>query len=78
VIMANRRALLKAMETVQAGGVAPGVADASQAALMAGPDTVDGIAPAGTWPTWWKQQVQAKRGGAPWTAGSAARPELIE
>ena len=78
VIMANRRTLLKAIETVQAGGVAPGVADAAQTALMAGPDTVDGIAPAGTWPTWWRQQVQAKRDGAPWITDSAVRPELIE
>jgi phthalate 4,5-dioxygenase len=78
VIMANRRTLLKAIETVQSGGTAPGVADASQASAMAGPDTVDGIAPAGTWPTWWKQQVQAKRDGAPWIAGAQARPELIK
>ena len=47
--MANRRMLLKAIETVQAGGTAPGVADAALAAQMHGPDTVDGIAPAGTW-----------------------------
>ena len=31
VIMANRRVLLKAIETVQSGGAAPGVADAAQA-----------------------------------------------
>src|SRR5215218_11117883 len=43
VIMANRRVLLKAIESVQAGGVAPGVADASLASQMHGPDTVDGI-----------------------------------
>ena len=67
VIMANRRVLLKAIETVQAGGgVLPGVADASLAAQMRGPDTVDGIAPAGTWGTWWQEQVQAKRDGASW------------
>jgi phthalate 4,5-dioxygenase len=66
VIMANRRVLLKAIETVQAGGVAPGCADASQAAAMLGPDTVDGIAPAGEWPTWWREQVKAKRDRAPW------------
>ncbi len=39
---------------------------------MAGPDTVDGIAPAGTWGTWWKQQVQAKREQAPWTDATPA------
>jgi phenylpropionate dioxygenase-like ring-hydroxylating dioxygenase large terminal subunit len=72
VIMANRRMLLKAIETVQAGGVAPGVADAAQAAAMAGPDTVDGIAPAGTWPEWWRAQARAKREGAPWAG--AAKP----
>ena len=78
VIMANRRTLLKAIEAVQSGGAAPGVADAAQASAMTGPDTVDGIAPAVTWPTWWKQQVQAKRDGAPWIAGAQARPELIK
>jgi phthalate 4,5-dioxygenase oxygenase subunit len=78
VIMANRRVLLKAIETVQAGGRPPGVADASQAAAMVGPNTVDGIAPAGTWSTWWKQQAQAKRDGAPWIAAVPARAELIK
>ncbi|MBG9387215.1 Rieske 2Fe-2S domain-containing protein [Caenimonas aquaedulcis] len=67
VIMANRRMLLKAIETVQAGGVPPGCADASQAAAMTGPDTVDGIAPAGEWATWWRERTRAKRAGAPWT-----------
>ena len=33
---------------------------------ISGPDTVDGIAPAGTWGTWWQERVQAKRAGAPW------------
>ena len=66
VIMANRRMLLKAIESVAAGQGAPGVADASLAPQMAGPDTVDGIAPAGEWPTWWQARVQAKRDGAPW------------
>jgi hypothetical protein len=72
VIMANRRVLLKAIETVQAGGVAPGCADPSQAAAMTGPDTVDGIAPAGEWPTWWREQVKAKREAAPWAKAAVA------
>jgi phthalate 4,5-dioxygenase oxygenase subunit len=72
VIMANRRMLLQAIEAVQSGGTAPGAADASQAAAMQGPDTVDGIAPAGEWPTWWKARAQAKRDGAPWTQAAAA------
>src|SRR4028118_761978 len=43
VIMANRRMLLKAIDGVQAGAAAPGVADPSQVARMRGPDTVDGV-----------------------------------
>jgi phthalate 4,5-dioxygenase oxygenase subunit len=70
VIMANRRMLLKAIESVQAGEVAPGVADPALAAQMRGPDTVDGIAPAGTWASWWQEQVRAKRDGAPWSAAA--------
>ncbi len=71
VIMANRRMLLKAIETVQAGGTPPGAADPAQAAALIGPDTVDGIAPAGSWPTWWREQAKAKRDGAPWAHPTA-------
>jgi phthalate 4,5-dioxygenase len=66
VIMANRRVLIKAIDTVQNGGVAPGIADAAQAALMTGPDTVDGIAPAESWQTWWLAATDAKRNQSPW------------
>ncbi|MBE7939926.1 MULTISPECIES: Rieske 2Fe-2S domain-containing protein [Ramlibacter] len=76
VIMANRRMLLQAIEAVQQGGPAPGVADAGLAAQMQGPDTVDGIAPAGEWAGWWRAQVQAKREGAPWTARPGATQAL--
>jgi phenylpropionate dioxygenase-like ring-hydroxylating dioxygenase large terminal subunit len=74
VIMANRRNLLKAIEAVRSGGLAPGVADGAQAGAMAGPDTVDGIAPAGTWPEWWREQARAKRDKSPWAA--AAKPAV--
>jgi phthalate 4,5-dioxygenase len=70
VIMANRRVLIKAIETVSAGGTALGVADATNAAAMVGPDTVDGIAPAGEWAQWWQKAARAKRDRAPWHAGS--------
>jgi len=36
-----------------------------------GPDTVDGIAPAGDWPAWWRQQVQRRRELTPWSPVSA-------
>jgi hypothetical protein len=61
VIMANRRVLLKAIETVQNGGVAPGIADPAQAAMITGPDTVDGIAPAGEWAEWWQRTARHRQ-----------------
>ena len=70
VIMANRRILLAAIDTVAAGGTPPGVADPALHEQMHGPDTVDGIAPAGTWGTWWCEQTEAKRTQAPWTTPS--------
>ncbi|MBL8329047.1 MAG: Rieske 2Fe-2S domain-containing protein [Rubrivivax sp.] len=70
VIMAHRRLLLEAMEAVAQGGPAPGAGDPACAAQLCGPDTVDGIAPAGTWSSWWQEQVRAKRAGAPWTAAA--------
>jgi phenylpropionate dioxygenase-like ring-hydroxylating dioxygenase large terminal subunit len=66
VVMANRRMLLKAIETAQTGGALPGAADPANAGTLVGPDTVDGIAPAGEWPAWWREQVKAKREHAPW------------
>ncbi|OGB08210.1 MAG: ring-hydroxylating oxygenase subunit alpha [Burkholderiales bacterium RIFCSPHIGHO2_12_FULL_61_11] len=74
-IAANRRVLLNAIATVQAGGIAPGVADAAVAAQRTGPDTLDGIAPAANWAEWWQQAAQAKRDAAPWDA-ALATPSL--
>jgi hypothetical protein len=72
VIMANRRILLKAIETVQAGGLPPGFAQSAVASQRTGPDTVDGIAPSGQWPQWWREACAAKRSGAPWDAALTA------
>lgn len=74
VIMAHRRLLLQAIDTVQAGGEAPGVADATLHDQIAGPDTVDGIAPAGDWAGWWQQQAQDKRRRATWLSQRRADP----
>ena len=71
IIMTHRRLLLKAMDEVKAGGTAPFSADPATAAQqVGGPDTVDGIAPAGTWSTWWQAQADARRQHAPWAAPS--------
>jgi phthalate 4,5-dioxygenase len=66
VIMANRRTLLKAIDTVAAGGTPPMVLDAEQAAALQGPDTMDCIAPAQDWAAFWQHAAAAKRAGAPW------------
>ncbi len=66
VIMANRRLLLKAIETVQAGGTPPMALTGEQAAAMTGPDTIDCIAPAQGWEAFWAMQARAKRDGAAW------------
>jgi phthalate 4,5-dioxygenase len=66
VIMANRRVLLKAIQTVQDGGVPPMVLNAEQAAAMQGPDTMDCMAPADRWQAFWQEAAAAKRARAPW------------
>ncbi len=72
VIIANRRMLVQAIEAVQAGQKAPGMADPVLAASMTGPDTVDGIAPAANWDTFWREAAAAKRAAAPWTPAALA------
>ena len=71
VIMAYRRTLLKAIETVQQGGTPPMVLDAAAAATLRGPDTMDCIAPAADWQAFWQQAATAKRAGAAWLAAPA-------
>jgi phenylpropionate dioxygenase-like ring-hydroxylating dioxygenase large terminal subunit len=67
VIMANRRTLLKAIETVRAGGRPPmALASEAEAAALTGPDTIDCIAPAATWEGHWTSAAAAKRAGAAW------------
>ena len=66
VIMANRRMLLKAIETVSKGGTPPMVLSGEQAAGISGPDTMDCIAPADDWQVHWQAAAKAKRAAAPW------------
>jgi len=72
VIMANRRTLLKAIDTVEAGGTPPMVLSAEQAAALRGPDTMDCIAPAQDWAAFWQNAAAAKRAAAPWLQGVPA------
>ncbi len=71
VIMANRRLLQQAIDTVAQGGTPPGIADAALHSAISGPDTVDGIAPTEGWQAWWQDAVRAKREGAPWYPSQA-------
>ena len=66
VILAHRRLLLQAIETVRQGGTPPMVLDPGQAAALQGPDTMDCIAPATGWEAHWQAQAAAKRAGAAW------------
>jgi len=75
VIMANRRVLIQAIEQVQAGARPPMVLDAAQAASLTGPDTMDCIAPADRWEAFWREAAAAKRAGAAWLGGAAARAD---
>ncbi len=67
-IMAWRRLLRSAIDTVQAGGTPPGVLNAEQAAEHTGPDTMDCIAPAQDWDRTWRSACQQRRAKAPWLA----------
>ena len=62
----------QAIENVAAGGKAPGLGDPALAATLRGPDTVDGIAPAGGWDAFWRSTATAKRVSAPWHSGPPA------
>lgn len=72
VIMANRRALLQAIATVEAGGTPPMVLGAAAAAAMVGPDTMDCIAPAADWQATWQRAAASKRAATAWLQGGPA------
>ena len=68
VIIANRRALLQAIEAVRAGQPAPGLADQATVQRMQAPQTVDGFAHTGQTDAFWREAVARKRASAPWTS----------
>ena len=84
VIMANRRTLLKAIETVRNGGRPPMALAPEEAGRFVGPDTIDCIAPAQGWESYWTSAAAAKRANAAWlqpppsaaAPGAPASPEL--
>jgi len=77
VIMANRRTLLGAIETVHNGGRPPLTPTEAQADSQAtGPDTIDCIAPASSWESHWIDAAAAKRRAAVWLGAQAGAPAV--
>jgi phthalate 4,5-dioxygenase len=70
-IAANRRLLLRAMAAVEEGGRPALLQDAASAGLT-GPATIDGMAPAATWATHWREDVARRRAAAPWAPPALA------
>lgn len=71
-ILANRRQMSQALKAIEQSpqslnSVDLGFASPDRDKAMLGPDTIDGLAPAAQWETWWQDQVAAKRKSAPWT-----------
>jgi phthalate 4,5-dioxygenase len=74
-IMAYRRQLMKAIDTVEAGGKPPMVLSSAEAQAMTGPVTVDGIGPTGDKEAtiaYWKGVDARRRARAPWAVPAAA------
>ena len=71
IIMANRRLLLAAIDTVAAGGTPPMALDAAATAAVTGPLTIDCIAPAQGWEAHWAALAEARRAAAPWRSATA-------
>jgi hypothetical protein len=78
VIMANRRTLLKAIETVQKGGRPPMALAEGEAAALRGPDTIDCIAPAASWSEFWSAAAASKRRGAAWLQADVSAAPVTE
>jgi Phenylpropionate dioxygenase and related ring-hydroxylating dioxygenases, large terminal subunit len=67
-ISAYRRLLLKAIEQVEKGERPMMAPDATQAAGLVGPVTVDGIGPTEGWDAYWRAADEARRRNSPWAS----------
>lgn len=71
-IAANRRLLLRAMAAVEEGGAPALLLDAEATPRLAGPETIDVMAPSEGWEDHWRQAVARRRGAAPWSPPALA------
>jgi hypothetical protein len=63
VIIAARRMIFRAIDTVAAGGDPPGTTGAN---TLRGPATIDAVGPADDWERYWQDQESARRRNASW------------
>lgn len=68
-VTANRRMLLRALESFDTGGPTPAHPDdPATAASLRGPRSVDTIAPTDNWEQHWRDREAARRAASPWAA----------
>ncbi len=70
-IVANRRTLLNAIDTVQRGGLPPMALGTEAAGQLVGPDTIDCVSTTKQWQAHWPSACAAKRAKAPWLQATA-------
>jgi hypothetical protein len=77
-VTANRRLLLRAIESFGAGSPAPGLAPGHQAArALTGPQAVDTVTSAAHWQEQWRTREASRRAASPW-AGTAGRVTVAD
>ena len=67
-IIRYRRMLLRAIDDVAAGLVAPLLAGADNARRITGPASIDAIGPVDDWQSFWREQDRRRRDMAAWPA----------
>jgi hypothetical protein len=70
-IMAYRRLLRRSIEQAEAGETPLMVLDRAAAAAMTGPASMDAIAPAENWQSYWREIDRKRRAGAFWARSAA-------
>ena len=70
-IIAYRRLLRRSIAQAEAGETPIMVLDRAAAAVMTGPASMDAIAPAQDWQSYWREVDRKRRNGAPWARTAA-------
>jgi phenylpropionate dioxygenase-like ring-hydroxylating dioxygenase large terminal subunit len=70
-IIAYRRLLLRSIEQMERGETPVMVLDRAAASAMTGPASMDAIAPAEGWESYWREVDRRRRAAAPWSRTAA-------